>query len=299
MRSLRVGSEDRPTIAPVRAPRRPAPVRPARPPRRALLSGTARRRLRMASAALALLVLAGGSAWLWRSGQAEVWAQAVIDTTAKITARAGFAIGDVELAGREHVPADAVLQASGLHRGDAILFVDLAALRTRIEQIGWVASATVERRLPDTIHIAIVERRPFARWQIEGKTVLIDRQGVVLERDDPEQYRDLLRVVGPGASKAAASLFQLLATEPQLGQRVVNAVRVRDRRWDLEFDNGVTVRMPEDGVADAWVKLAQLEREQKILGRDIAGVDLRLADRVVVRLTPEAMAARKTPGKNT
>ena len=106
-------------------------------------------------------------------------------------------------------------------------------------------------------------------------------------------------MVGPGASRAAASLFQMLATEPQLGQRVVNAVRVRDRRWDLDFDNGVTVRLPEDGVADAWAKLAQLEREQKILGRDIAGVDLRLADRVVVRLTPEAMAARKTPGKNT
>jgi cell division protein FtsQ len=299
MRTLRVGSEDRPTICAPAPPPRTRRARASRPPRRSPASAALRRRLRQGLFVFAGLVAIGAGLWLWRSGQGEAFAQGAVATTAMATAHSGFAIAEVELAGREHVAAESVLAASGLRRGDPILFVDLAALRNRIEQIGWVASATIERRLPDTIHIAIVERRPFARWQIEGKTVLIDRQGVVLERDHPEQYRDLLRVVGPGASRAAAALFQMLGTEPGIGQRVVNAVRVRDRRWDLEFDNGVQVRLPEDGVAEAWARLAKLQREQRVLERDIAALDLRLGDRVVVRLTPEAVAARKTPGKNT
>ena len=192
-----------------------------------------------------------------------------------------------------------MLKASGLNRGDPILFVDLNAVRARIEQLGWVAQATVERRLPDTIHIDIVEREPFARWQFEGKTVLIDRAGVVLERDDPEAFQQLPRVVGAGAARAAARLFDMLQGEPALAPRVVNAVRVRDRRWDIEFDNGVVARLPEEGAEAAWRQLGALERDQRILGRDINTVDLRLPDRLVVRLTPEAAASRKTPGKNT
>ena len=123
-----------------------------------------------------------------------------------------------ELLGVNSVGLDEDFFALG---GDSLLGIDLQAARQRLEAIDWVASATVERRLPDTIHIAIVERRPFARWQIEGKTVLIDRQGVVLERDDPEQYRDLLRAIAivealldgrtPRRVPASLKLFQSVA----------------------------------------------------------------------------------------
>jgi cell division protein FtsQ len=299
MRSLRVNAEDRPTIcAPAPQPRvRTRAVR-ARPPRR-IGSPVLWRRLRARAAALAALAILGGGIWAWRSGFAAQALATATGTVATATTFAGLALQDVELVGREHVPAATVLAATGLHRGDPILFVDLDALRARVEAIGWIAGATIERRLPGTIRIEIVERRPFARWQVDGKTMLIDRSGAVLERDDPEQYRDLLRVVGPGAAKAAAALFSMLATEPALGARVVNAIRVRDRRWDLEFDNGVIARLPENNMQEAWKRLAAMDREQKVLARDVAALDLRLADRVVVRMTPEAAAARKTPGKNT
>ena len=301
MRTLRGTADDRPTIcAPTAQPRAPrtVKVRSGPAPRRTQSAQYLRHAKSVAWGLAALAVI--GTGWhLWRAGHIEVARRAVETTAAHAMVAAGLTVQDVELSGRRSTPGAQVLKASGLNRGDPILFVDLNAVRARIEQLGWVAQATVERRLPDTIHIDIVEREPFARWQFEGKTVLIDRAGVVLERDDPEAFQQLPRVVGAGAARAAARLFDMLQGEPALAPRVVNAVRVRDRRWDIEFDNGVVARLPEEGAEAAWRQLGALERDQRILGRDINTVDLRLPDRLVVRLTPEAAASRKTPGKNT
>jgi cell division protein FtsQ len=94
-------------------------------------------------------------------------------------------------------------------------------------------------------------------------------------------------------------LFAALAEEPDLHRRVSNAVRVRERRWDVELVNGVTVRLPEDEVAAAWRRLGEVERAQRLLDRDIVVIDLRFADRLVVQLNPAAAQARRLPGKDT
>jgi len=77
-----------------------------------------------------------------------------------------------------------------------------------------------------------------------------------------------------------------------LRARVVAGTLASGRRWTLKIDNGVDVRLPEIGAADAVARLAKLDREQKILDKDVIAIDLRISDRVVVRLTEEAMAAR-------
>jgi len=58
--------------------------------------------------------------------------------------------------------------------------------------------------------------------------------------------------------------------------------------------------MPETDLAPAWAQLAQLEREQKVLARDVVTIDLRLPDRFVIRVSPEQSAKRgKGPAKPT
>lgn len=76
------------------------------------------------------------------------------------------------------------------------------------------------------------------------------------------------------------------------------------RRWTLKLD-GVDIRLPETGATEALARLVKLERDNRILEKDIIAVDLRMPDRVVVRLTEEAAAARaesqkkKPKGKGT
>jgi cell division protein FtsQ len=91
----------------------------------------------------------------------------------------------------------------------------------------------------------------------------------------------------------------MLSQKPALFARVRAAVRVGSRRWDVRLKNGIKVHLPEAQPADAWSRLAELAAEHRIFERDVAAIDLRLPDRLVLRLTPEAAARKNKNGKET
>jgi cell division protein FtsQ len=83
-----------------------------------------------------------------------------------------------------------------------------------------------------------------------------------------------------------------MAEWPEIRARVRAYVRVAGRRWDLHLDNGVVLKLPETNVPKALTVLARLEKEQGVLQRDIAAIDLRLEDRTTVELTAAAAVRR-------
>src|SRR5690606_33811569 len=129
--------------------------------------------------------------------------------------------------------------------------------------------AAVERRLPDTIHVRLVERRPLALWQNDGRITVIDHDGREISGADPARFSALPLVVGDDAPQHAIQLLALLALEPDLGRRVTAAVRVGGRRWNLRMDAGdgakIDVHLPEINPGAAWARLAELERSKKLL----------------------------------
>ncbi len=295
MRSLVVLPEDRPcapcapSLPPIQAMRPKGYCRPL-PPARRKPRNVLWRRLRWGLALGLLLGLAGGGGYAWLRtdlpARVRVEMQALMGEAGALV---DLRVGDVSVQGREHTPVEALLAALEVERGDPILAVDLDALRRRVEAIGWVKNAAVWRQLPDTLHIELQERTPFARWQIDHQVRLIDRDGRVLDDDDRPDFAHLLRLVGPGASDQAAALITMLEADTVLGSRVVNATRVRGRRWDIEFDNGVVAKLPEENPELAWRRLITLEQRHGLLRRDLESVDLRLDDRLIVKLAPEAV----------
>jgi cell division protein FtsQ len=275
------------------------------PPARRRPKSVLWRRVKQVLASILLAGLLGGGAYIWFKTDLPQQARAAAqDMIGEAGATVDMRLGEVNLQGRVHTPIEALAEAVGVERGEPILGLDLDAVRRRVETIGWVRQATVWRQLPDTLHIEIVEREPFARWQIDGRVYLIDADGKVLEEGDRPDYHHLFLLVGAGASDKAHDLLEMLQTEPVLASRVVNAIRVRNRRWDIEFDNGVVARLPEDGAATAWMRLIDLERSHGLLRRDIKVVDLRLDDRLIVQLNPDAESpvpavTTKKTGKRT
>ena len=155
------------------------------------------------------------------------------------------------------------------------------------------------RQLPHTIAVTIVERRPFAIWRRGQRRSLIDREGAVIGDRIAKRHADLLVVSGRQAPAQAGALVDMLARQPALYARVTAARRQGGRRWDVRFAGGVWARLPEDDSAEAWARLAALEHEHRILSRQLRAIDLRLPDRLIVRLTPEAASERRHPGKST
>ncbi|MFI5022275.1 MAG: cell division protein FtsQ/DivIB [Alphaproteobacteria bacterium] len=169
-------------------------------------------------------------------------------------------------------------------------------------------TASVERRWPQLIYVKLAERSPLALWQQGGKIRLIDTVGTVIEGADTGRYANLPFVVGEGAAKAAPAFLAILA-QSSLAKHVQAAVRVGRRRWNLHLVEGIDVRLPESNPEEALARLADLEAKERLFARDIVMIDLRLPDRLVVRLSPEAAQQQqlqqqqqqreRKPGKNT
>jgi cell division protein FtsQ len=228
----------------------------------------------------------------WRSGDLpRLLAQAEIRAIA-LSAQAGFRVEEVDVAGRVQTDRAALLAAAGLKRGDPIFSFDLEDVRQRIESLPWVASAAVERRLPDYVAITLVERKPIALWQHNERISLIAADGANLGPVAIETRPDLPLVVGGDAPAHAASLLALLAQHPDIASRVQSSSWIGSRRWDLEMDNGVEVRLPETGLAEALSQLADAEASTRLLERDVSAVDLRLAGKMIVRLGHEPVAVK-------
>jgi cell division protein FtsQ len=222
---------------------------------------------------------------------AETW---LIDRSAAL----GMRIADIRIQGSGTTGRATVLAALGAGLGTPILAIDPARAEKRLEALPWVSSALIERHLPDTLDVRLVERIPLALWQHDGKLQLIDEAGSVIPVTRLDRFAKLALVVGADAASHAAGLRAMLAKEPDLDARVTAAIRVGGRRWNLRIDNKIDVLLPADDPAGAVAALARLQRSSAILDRSVEAVDMRLPDRLVVRVSPSVQRrAGPAPGK--
>jgi cell division protein FtsQ len=204
----------------------------------------------------------------------------------------GFRVAQATLSGHRHLAPRQVFLTAGLTPTSSLPFFDLAEARERLKADPWIADATLKKFYPGQLEVTIVEREAFALWQQDGKVSVIASDGTVLQPYDDARFSNLPLVVGQGAGKRAQEFLAVLANEPELSKNLQAAVLVAERRWNIRLKNGIDIRLPETDIATALQTLTRLDREQGILSRDIVAVDLRLPDRVSVRLSDAAAEAR-------
>jgi cell division protein FtsQ len=261
----------------------PVTSRTALPPRKKPQPAWVRWATRFGIGFGALAAIGGGAVWSVQSGWlAQQWSTAS-EATLAATADLGLSLQTVEVHGRGETRQADVVRALGAPRGAPLLALDIDAMRERLAALPWIVSAEVERRYPDRLVVTVTEAEPLALWQRQQKLFLVSRTGKVIETADLRKYSKLLVIVGDNAPQRAESLFDLLAREPELRERVTAAVFVGKRRWNLRFDNGVDVKLPEENPGEAWSRLADLQSQHGILEKDVRIIDLRLPDQVVLR----------------
>ena len=224
---------------------------------------------------------------------------------ADVVARlAGFGVERVTISGIARLYEREVLQAAGIDGHSSVVFVDVADVRERLLKVPLIASVSVRKLYPNEIVINQVEREPAALWQRNGEISVIAADGTVIDEMRDDRYAALPLVVGEEANERLKDYLALIEASGALGERIKAGTYVSGRRWTLKLD-GVDIRLPETGAAEALGRLVKLERDSAILEKDIIAIDLRMPDRVVVRLTEEAAAARaesqkkKTKGRGT
>jgi cell division protein FtsQ len=208
---------------------------------------------------------------------------------AEFTAHAGFEVKKVEVHGVERMDELPVYNIALGQVDRSMVNVDLPRLREEMLKLGWVKDARISRRLPDTLVVDIVERQPVAVWQNGGQLHLIDVAGTVLQTVSTGEMPDLPLVVGPNANRQTAALGQLMEAAPALKPMLAGATWVGDRRWDLRFQSGETLSLPEGSreASAALVSFARMDGVNRLLGRGIVRFDMRDPDRFILRLPAE------------
>lgn len=210
-----------------------------------------------------------------------------------VTSRTGFAVDHVNVTGNRQTSEIDILERIGLDGWTSMIGFDPDEARLRINELPWVKSVSVRKVYPNSIDVAIVEREPFAIWQQGSQLTIVEHSGKPIVPFTAGTQPVLPLVIGYGAAEGAGAFVDKIRRHPELAARVKAYIRVAERRWDLRLENGITVKLPEKGEDGAIADVLRLDREQGLLTRDIAAADLRLEDRLVIQLTPEAALKRE------
>jgi cell division protein FtsQ len=243
-------------------------------------------------AASALVILAGAGYGVVAGDHLPIVIEAFKEARDAAANAAGFRIDSLSLAGNRHISRDEVLASAGITSSTSLLFLDVDDVRARLKSNPWIADASVLKLYPDELQIRIKERNAFALWQKDGSISVIADDGTVVEPFAGSRLLRLPFVVGDGAAQRAKEFLALLDRYPAISAQVRASILIAERRWNLRLKNGLDVELPEVDAAAALDRLVALDREVKLLSRDIISVDLRLPDRVTVRLSDRAAKER-------
>jgi len=203
----------------------------------------------------------------------------------------GFGVDVVTVSGATHMSESRILSIAGIGPTSSLPFFDVAAARARLESDPLVKQASVRKLYPNQIVVEIIERTPYAVWQLDGQVHAIAADGAPIDEVRDNRYVNLPFVVGDGANERVREFTGLLDAMAELRPRVEAGVLVGQRRWSLKLKSGIEVKLPERDPEEAIATLLTLQRHSRILERDVLTLDFRVSGRVFVRLSEEAAAA--------
>ena len=217
---------------------------------------------------------------------------------ALLASDAGFEVRKVKVTGVERMNELKVYERALAQRNVPMPLVDLAALRAELLELSWVEDARVSRQLPDSLVIDVVERTPHAALRKPGRLMLIDETGAELQPISQANAKGMLVIAGPGAKAQVEELSELLAAAPAIQPQVAEAEWIGNRRWNLTFDTGQVLALPQgaDKSAGALVSFARLDGVNRLLGGKVATYDMRAPDRIYMRIPGRAARALEAKG---
>ena len=211
----------------------------------------------------------------------------------RASTRTGFAVDQIKVVGNRQTSEIDILDRLELDGWTSLIGFDAEAARERIDTLPWVEVAAVRKVYPHTLEVRVEEREPFALWQQGSELSVIERSGAVIAPFSGGKQALLPLIIGTGAPAKAPDFVAKIQKFPELAARVKGYIRIGERRWDLKLENGITIKLPEDGEDQAIADLVRMDHDNGLLTRDIAAVDMRISDRLVVQLTPEAATQRQ------
>ncbi|MDQ3217088.1 MAG: FtsQ-type POTRA domain-containing protein [Actinomycetota bacterium] len=117
-------------------------------------------------------------------------------------------VSNVEVAGGRHVTEADIMTIARLDERRNLLLLSTTEVAQAVRELAWVKRANIDRKLPGTLRVNIVERVPALALQAAEARWTIDRRGHVL---------------APGAPKRLPTVAGVSEEEIAVGERVTSA----------------------------------------------------------------------------
>ncbi len=192
-----------------------------------------------------------------------------------------FPIKQVKIEGSlAHTDGKALQKIAQQYVRGNIFQADLNGAQQAFEQLPWIESADVRRRLPDAVEIRLVEHEALAKWK-DGR--LVDTKGQLFKASSEEKLP--IFDGEPGTEKMMAEHYQLFSQQLQpLALRVVKLSYTPRSAWEVMLDNQVSVRLGRENERERLSRFVEvwpgvLKSQQSSLSY----VDMRYKDGFSVR----------------
>lgn len=218
--------------------------------------------------------------------------RAFSDTRNDAACAIGFCIETPQVSGLSILAAEDIQSFIALKRNSALPFFDIEQARLALLKNPWIAQASIKKQFPNQLLVEIAERKPAALWQRDRRLAVIAMDGTVLLESFSPEFKHLPLLVGRGGDKQTQAFLEAVEAFPIIKENMRAGIFVAERQWRILMKNGTEIKLPEVGMTDALRRLVTLEGEKRLLSLDILSIDLRLADRVSIRLSTAAVEAK-------
>ena len=209
----------------------------------------------------------------------------IIDKTNTLLINYGFHLQNIYITGNKNLQKVDVLNIINDKKYKTIFDVNLFKIHNNLLLNEWIETVKIERTLPSSIKIQIIEKKPVAIWQTKLGNKLITEDGSIISNANVTAFKDSLPIIiGEGANKNAFIILQILRKNPDLYNNVWSISYINKRRWNVHLKQGLIVLLPRKKIHAAWTKIDFLQRKYKILDIGLTEIDIRNQDQIFAKI---------------
>ena len=203
----------------------------------------------------------------------------------KILINNGFIIKNIEVLGVNHLNKNDIIKIINTNNNINIFNVNIKNIYRNIMYNTWIKKASIKIIYPNTIKVFLTEKKPIAIWQNRYGNSLITKSGDIIFEKNLEKFKNNLPIIiGQNAHKNVHSILNILSSKRNFIKNIWSLTFVNERRWDLHFNQGLTIKLPSKNVENAWQRVVYLHKKFNILSLYLTEIDLRNSNQILGKI---------------